>query len=105
MIDLKIWIERMVRMTRPRGYLTIVHRADHLDDIISVLNKKTGSIIIYPFHSKAQKEANRVIIRAQKDANGLLSLKSGMIVHKSDGNYTDNAENILRHAHFLDITK
>ncbi|MBL4603009.1 MAG: N-6 DNA methylase, partial [Emcibacteraceae bacterium] len=94
MIDLKIWIERMVRMTRPRGYLTIVHRADRLDDIISVLNKKTGSIIIYPFHAKAQKEANRVIIRAQKDANGLLALKSGMIVHKSDGNYTDNAENI-----------
>jgi len=26
-------------------------------------------------------------------------------VHKSDGEYSDEAENILRHAHGLDITK
>lgn len=105
MDDLKVWISRCLRMVRPKGYLTVVHRADRLDDILSVLTEKAGSIIIYPFRSKSEKEANRVIIRAQKDAKGLLSLKSGMIVHKSDGNYSDAAENILRHAHYLDITK
>ena len=103
--DLKIWIERCLRMVRPKGFLTIVHRADRLDDIITALNSKSGSIIIYPLCSKAGKDANRVIIRAQKDANGLLALKSGMIVHKSSGDYSDEAENILRHGHLLDITK
>ncbi|MBT5074513.1 MAG: methyltransferase domain-containing protein [Kordiimonadaceae bacterium] len=105
MIDLKIWIERMIRMVRPKGHLTLVHRADRLDDILSVLTGKTGSITVYPFYSKAENDANRVIIRAQKDAKGLLCLKSGLIVHTSDGNYTETAEDILRHAHFLDITK
>jgi len=103
--DLKVWIDRCLRMVRPKGYLTIVHRADRLDDIITALNSKAGGMIIYPLRSKAEKDANRVIIRAQKDTNGLLALKFGMIVHKSDGNYTDEAENILRHAHFLDIAK
>ena len=94
-----------MRMVRPKGFLTVVHRADRLDDIVTVMRDKAGSIIIYPFYSKVGKDASRVIVRAQKDANGLLTLKSGMIVHKSDGTYSDQAENILRHACFLDITK
>lgn len=103
--DLKVWIDRCLRMVRPKGFLTLVHRADRLDDIITALNAKAGGVIIYPMRSIAEKDANRVIIRAQKDSNGLLALKFGMIVHKSDGNYTDAAENTLRHAHYLDIAK
>jgi len=105
MIDLKVWIERMVRMVRPKGYLTLIHRADRLDDILSALKEKTGSIILYPLYSKAGNDANRVIIRAQKDAKGFLCLKSGLTLHTSEGNYIEAAEDILRHAHFLDITK
>lgn len=105
MDDLKLWIERCVRMLKPKGFITLVHRADRLDDILTVLNDKCGSVIVYPFFSKQGENANRVIISAQKGAKGLLSLKSGMIVHKSDGDYSETAENILRHAHELDITK
>ena len=103
--DLKVWIERCVRMVRPKGYLTVIHRADRLDDILTALNAKTGSIIVYPFYSKVENDAKRVIIRAQKDGNGHLTLKSGLIVHKSDGKYTAAAEDILRHAKELDISK
>lgn len=103
--DLKFWIERSVRMLKPKGHITLVHRADRLDDILTALNNKCGSIIVYPLYSKQSHDANRVIIRARKGAKGLLSLKSGLIVHKSNGEYSDQAEKILRHAHGLDITK
>lgn len=105
MVELKVWVKRCMRMVKPKGFLTLVHRADHMDEIITALNKGFGNIIIFPFYSKQGKEANRVIIRAQKDGKGLLTLKSGLIVHKSDGNYTDDAENILRHAQYLNISK
>ena len=105
MVDLDLWIERSMRMVRPKGYLTMVHRADRLGDIVKIMSKKAGAIIIYPFYSKVGKDANRVIIRAQKDANGPLTLKSGMVVHKCDGSYSDEAEDILRRVHYLDITK
>ena len=104
MVDLKVWLQRCLRMVRPRGYLTLVHRADLLDDILSALTPKAGAITIFPFYSKEGKDANRVIIRAQKDAKGLLTLKSGLIVHKSDGTYTEAAENILRHGQYLDLS-
>ncbi len=100
---LNLWVERCLRMVRPKGYLTLIHRADRLDDILIALKPKAGSIIVFPFYPKKGKEANRVIIRAQKGGKGLLTLQSGLIVHKSDGNYTEAAENILRHAHFLNI--
>ena len=105
MVDLDLWIERSMRMVRPKGYLTVVHRADRLGDIVKIMSKKAGAIIIYPLYSKVGKDANRVIIRAQKDANGPLTLKSGMVVHKCDGSYSDEAEDILRRVHYLDITK
>ncbi len=105
MDDLGFWVQRCLRMVRPKGYLSLVHRADRLDDIIMALKPKAGSILIYPLFSKAGEDANRIIIRAQKGGKGLLSLKSGLIVHKSDGKYTDAAEKILRHAQFLDIEK
>ena len=104
-INLDIWIKRCLRMVRPQGYLTLIHRADRLDDIISSLMPKAGSITVFPFWPAKDKDANRVIIRAQKDAKGFLSLKSGLIVHKSDGKYTPTAEKILRHGHSLDILK
>jgi tRNA1(Val) A37 N6-methylase TrmN6 len=69
------------------------------------MSQKAGAIIIYPFYSKLEKDANRVIIRAQKDANGPLTLKSGMVVHKYDGNYSEKAEDVLRRVNYLDITK
>jgi tRNA1(Val) A37 N6-methylase TrmN6 len=105
MVDLKKWVERCLRMVRPKGTLTLIHRAERMDDIICALNGKAGSIVIFPFYPKQDKDASRIIIRAQKDAKGLLSLKSGLIVHKSNGDYTPAIENILRHAKYLDITK
>ena len=105
MDDLKLWVERCVRLLRPKGHITLVHRADRLDDILTALNDKCGSAIVYPLFSNQGEAANRVIIRAQKGAKGLLSLKSGLIVHKSNGDYSEEAENILRHAHELDIEK
>lgn len=105
MNDLVSWIERCLRMVKPKGFISLVHRADRLDDIVSALKPKAGALIIFPMYSKAGEDANRVIIRAQKGSKGLLTLKSGLIVHKSDGKYTEAAENILRRAQFLDIEK
>jgi len=105
MVELELWIERSMRMVKPKGYLTVVHRADRLGDIVKIMSQKAGAIIIYPFYSKLEKDANRVIIRAQKDANGPLTLKSGMVVHKYDGNYSEKAEDVLRRVNYLDITK
>lgn len=99
------WIRHCLRMVRPMGYLTLVQRADRLDDILNALHGRAGDITVFPLWPKAGVAARRVIVRARKGGRGAFSLKSGMVVHKSDGTYTGEAENILRHGHPLDITQ
>ncbi|MCF8475007.1 MAG: methyltransferase domain-containing protein [Emcibacter sp.] len=104
-IELHKWIHLCLRMTKPLGHLTLVHRADRLDDIIAALHGKAGDIIIFPLWSSKDKEARRVIIQARKGSKGNIALKPGLIVHTSEGTFTPIAEAILRHGAALDITK
>lgn len=104
-IELRAWVHLCLRMTKPLGRLTLVHRADRLDDIIAALHGKAGDIIIFPLWSTRDKDARRVIIQARKGSKGIIALKPGLIVHTSDGTFTPEAEAILRHGAALDITK
>lgn len=104
-IELAEWIRLCLRMLKPLGYLTLVHRADRLDDIIAALHGRAGDIVVYPLWSAEDKDARRVIIQARKGGKGILALKSGLIVHTSDGTFTQEAEAILRHGAALDIIK
>jgi len=105
-ICLEDWIKYCLRMLKPKGWLTVVHRADRLDDILAGLKDKAGSITVFPTWPDAgAKEARRVIIRARKGGRGSLSLKSGLIMHKSDGTYTSEANAILRDGHALNIER
>ena len=104
-IELGAWVHLCLRMIKPLGHLTLVHRADRLDDIIAALHGKAGDIIIFPLWSTRDKDARRVIIQARKGGKGIIALKPGLIVHTSDGTFTPEAEAILRHGAALDITK
>lgn len=96
-IALKDWVGYCLRMLRPRGILSLVHRTDRMDDIITALAGKAGDIMIYPLWPDHEKASKRVIIRARKGAKGPLCLKKGLVVHTSDGSFTDRAEAVLRH--------
>jgi len=102
-VILKDWVGYCLRMLRPLGYLSLVHRADRMDDIIAALTEKAGDITIFPLWPDDQKAAKRVIIRARKGGKGPLSLKKGLVVHKSDGDFSQRAEAILRHGAALEI--
>ncbi|WP_138380652.1 tRNA1(Val) (adenine(37)-N6)-methyltransferase [Luteithermobacter gelatinilyticus] len=103
-IPLEDWIGLCLRMLRPRGYLSLVQRADRLDDILAVLHGRCGSITVFPIWTVPGRDARRVLVRARKDGRGATALKAGIVVHKSDGTYTAAAEAVLRHGEGLDIT-
>jgi len=104
-VGLGAWVGLCLRMLRPLGHLTLVQRADRMDDIIAALHGKAGDIIIFPLWSTTGRDARRVIIQARKGARGNIALKPGLIVHTSEGRFTPEAEAILRHGAALDIEK
>lgn len=94
------WIRYAHRKVKQGGYLTLIHRADRLDDILRVLVERRwfGSIVVLPLHSHAGEDAKRVIVRARKERYAPLALKAGLIIHKDGGGYADWAEDVLSKA-------
>ena len=95
--NLEDWIRYAHRKLKQGGHLTLIHRADRLDDLIVALEKKRwfGSAIIYPLWPHAGEDAKRVIVQARKERYARLILKSGMVIHKDNGQYTEAAQAVL----------
>ena len=100
--DLKDWIDCAFRSLSGQGSLTIIHRADQIDDIIKAMGKRFGAIEIIPLWPKAGKEAKRVIVRAYKHRQSPARIHPGITLHQENGDYTEAAENILRNMASID---
>ena len=95
-MDLKDWIDCAFRSLTGQGSLTIIHRADQVDEIIKAMGKRFGAVEIIPLWPKAGKEAKRVIVRAYKHRQSPATIHPGIVLHQDNGDYTEEAENILR---------
>lgn len=96
-----ITLEKLVKYAHSKlkngYYLTIVHRADRIDDLINVLTRKRwfGCLEIYPLWPRAGEPAKRIVVRARKERYAPPKLHSGIILHEKDGSYTSAAKAIL----------
>jgi tRNA1(Val) A37 N6-methylase TrmN6 len=95
-LNLESWIHQSIKMIKPKGYITLIHRADHLDKILSTFGTKVGEITIYPLWPKIDQPANRILVRAKKGSRAALKILSGMVLHNEAGGFTKEAEDILR---------
>ncbi len=95
---LTVWIAAALAMVRPKGVLTIIHRADRLDDLLVALHGQFGDIAVFPLWPGPGVAAKRVIVRARKGVAGPLRIAPGLILHEPSGAYTASADAILRNA-------
>lgn len=95
-VSLKDWVECGFRQLKHNGSFTIIHRADQSDKIIQFLGKRFGAIEIIPLWPKQNEDAKRVIIRAIKNRKTPARLSSGLVLHQDNGDYTLEAQKILR---------
>ncbi len=101
--SLAVWLDAGLRMVVRRGTLTLVHRADLLDEILALLQGRAGEIVVFPlWPGPGVKPAKRVIVRARKETRTPLRLAPGLVLHGGDGAFTAQADAVLRGA-ALDI--
>ena len=100
-LTMKDWIDVGHECLKSKGSLTMIHRADKTDKIIQALGKRFGAVEIIPLWPKQGEDAKRVIIRAVKHRKTPATLHAGLVLHDGNGEYTQEAEKILRHAEGL----
>jgi tRNA1(Val) A37 N6-methylase TrmN6 len=101
-IGLADWIVFALLMLKRKGTLTMIHRADRLDAVLASLFGPFGDIAVFPLWPKPVTDVNdataakRVIVRARKGVASPLTLLPGLVLHRPDGSYTEDAERVLR---------
>jgi tRNA1(Val) A37 N6-methylase TrmN6 len=90
------WIACARAVLKPGGILTLIHRADRLDDVLSGVARSFGGIAILPIHPKQGRAARRIILRAQLGSGEPMALLPGLVLHEADGAFTAAADSILR---------
>ncbi|MDP3633612.1 MAG: methyltransferase, partial [Phenylobacterium sp.] len=94
---LQAWTSFLLKAVREGGAITLIHRADRLADILSLLAPKAGSFQVRPIHAHADAPAKRVLVRALKTGKAPLQLLPPLVLHPREGaKHTAEAEAILR---------
>ena len=94
---LRDWMLAALKLVKQKGAVTIIHRADRLDEILSVFReKKAGAIEVCPLWPYEGQPAKRVIVRARRGISKPMMISAGHKLHKTDGSYTDVIDGALR---------
>lgn len=92
--DLVRWLAVAAGALKPTGTLTVIHRSDRLEEIVSHLVRLgLGDVTV-----KLLPPAARVLIRARRAEVLERHSAPPLVLHGPAGGYTDEAEAILRHA-------
>lgn len=102
-LTLQSWITCAWEHIKGQGSLTMIHEAGKLDEILHSLyspkgGRRFGQVEVFPIFSKDGQAANRVIVRSWKHKKAGSVIHTGIVIHESDGSYTNEAENVLRHS-------
>ncbi|MHA6289012.1 tRNA1(Val) (adenine(37)-N6)-methyltransferase [Maricaulis sp. CAU 1757] len=92
---LAVWVRAAARVLPGRGRLTMIHRADKLDDILSALRRSFGSVVIKPVAPRAGTPAKRVLVTARIGGRGPLQLLAPLLLHDGDS-HSAEAQALLR---------
>ncbi len=99
------WVAYCLKMVRPRGSVTFIHRADRLDQLLAQLGSKAGAIVVFPLWPDAagSRPATRVILQVRRGAAAPLTLAAGLALHVEGGGYAPRTQAILRDAAALEL--
>ena len=97
------WVRFAVKMARPKGSITFVHRADRLDALLGHLAGRVGGVVVFPLWPAAGRDAGRVLVRARKQLAAPARLAAGLVLHEADGRFTAAAEWVLRDGKALSL--
>jgi tRNA1(Val) A37 N6-methylase TrmN6 len=90
------WIRFALSMVKPKGTMTLIHRADRIDAVLGQLFGRAGEIVVYPLWPGQGRPATRILVRARKQVAAPARLAVGMVLHETDGRFTQAAEAVLR---------
>lgn len=96
------WLSVAAKRVTPKGYVTFIHRAERLADLLAFLPTTLGSVQVQPFIPRQGRDANLILVRARHSGRAPLKLHAPILLHAglthvADAeDYTPEIKSVLR---------
>lgn len=90
------WITRAARLLKPQGVLTLIWRADGLNDVLAALAGSFGDAAVLPVLPRAGAPAIRVLVRGVKSGTGRATYYPALTLNDEQNRPTPATEAVLR---------
>ncbi len=97
------WIATAAWSLKPGGVLTLIWRADGLDDVLDALRGSFGAVAVLPVLPRPDRPAIRVLVRAVKGEQGGAVHLPPLALNDAEGRPSAAAEAVLRRAETLPL--
>jgi tRNA1(Val) A37 N6-methylase TrmN6 len=90
------WVQAAAQLLRPAGTLSLIWRADRLEEVLHALHELFGATALLPIHPKPEQPAIRLLVRATRGSHAPLQLLPGFVLADETGRASAAAEAVLR---------
>jgi len=90
------WIASADFLLKPGGTLTLIFRADGLEEVLAALGGRFGDIAVLPVLPRSDKPAIRVLVAAVKGGQGARVDRPALVLNELDNRPSAAAEAVLR---------
>jgi len=87
--DLTGWLDAGVRRLAPKGWLTLICRAERVPEILGGLPSHVGSIELWPILPRPGRAAQLVLMRARHGGRAPFRLHAGLVMHEGAAHERD----------------
>lgn len=99
---LEDWLKCAAAACKAGGTVTAIHLAARVPEIVAAMAALgLGAIEVLALAPKAGGTAKRAIVRGRMGAAAGVTEHPALVLHEANGDYTETAENVLRHAESL----
>jgi tRNA1(Val) A37 N6-methylase TrmN6 len=103
---IRAWIKRLSGALRRRGSLTLIAPAGMVPACLGAMSEwRCPCIAIFPLWPKVGRPAKLVLLRGIKDARSPMHILPGLLLHRPDGSYAEDAQAILGDAVALKLAR
>lgn len=99
------WAGAAARALKPGGVFVAIFRPEAVGEALTAVGGSFGDVVLKPVHPRADRPAARLLLAARKGARGGLVLSPALVMHKSDGGFTPEADAAQRGEAALDMRR
>jgi len=90
--SLATWVRVAAKRCAPKGYVTMIQRAERLLERLSALPASLGSRVVLPLAGREGRDADRVIVQARQNGRAPFQLLAPLILHQGSDHGTDTPD-------------